>query len=143
MSDVLIVAVPAIIWIFNRVSMENAPTDFDFDTAHATFYLLLGHYLGLARFMVVVDLVAALVGKHYQVGGDAIWFCLAGAAYGFLFSVWLVLVYERYLHVRYSRSGALGISNYTVTRRSCTNALGFSAIIFSVAGVAMVAMGRV
>ena len=42
---------PLVLWAFFRVSLSNTTFEFDFDTAHATFSLIIGHFVSLARLL--------------------------------------------------------------------------------------------
>jgi hypothetical protein len=77
----------------------------------------------------------ALASKYTHASSDVVLSCLAGAVYGLLFNVYLVLRYESYLHVRYPRNGMPGRSDYTVSRYALTLALGFSAVFLTLIGV--------
>ena len=137
MTDILIpiLLCPFILWAYFRVSLPNTSFEFDFDTAHATFSLLLDRFVGLARTIMAVGFGMALASKYTHASSDAVCLCLAGAVYGLLFNVWIVTCYESYLHIRYPRNGMSGQSNYTVSRYALTLALGFSAVFLTVIGV--------
>ena len=137
MSDILIpiLLCPFVLWAYFRVSLPNTSFEFDFDTAHATFSLLLDRFVGLARTIMAVGFGMALASKYTHASSDAVCLCLAGAVYGLLFNVYLVLRYESYLHCRYPRNGMPGQSNYTVSRYALTLALGFSAVFLTLVGV--------
>jgi len=137
MTDILIpiLLCPFILWAYFRVSLPNTSFEFDFDTAHATFSLLLDRFVGLARTIMAVGFGMALASKYTHASSDVVYLCLAGAVYGLLFNVYLVLRYESYLHCRYPRNGIPGQSNYTVSRYSLTLALGFSAVFMTLVGV--------
>ena len=137
MSTILIpiLLCPLVLWGFFRVSLANTTFEFDFDTAHATFSLMIDRFIGLARVLMAVGFGMALASKYTHASSDAVLSCLAGAVYGLLFNVYLVLRYESYLHCRYPRNGMPGQSNYTVSRYALTLALGFSAVFLTLIGV--------
>jgi hypothetical protein len=126
---------PLVLWAFFRVSLSNTMFEFDFDAAHATFSLMLGHFVSIARLLMAVGFGMALASKYTHASSDVIWVCLAGAIYGLLFNVYLCLRYESYLAVRYPHNGMPGQSNYTVSRYATTLALGWSAVILTLMGV--------
>jgi len=137
MSDVLIpiLLCPFVLWAYFRVSLPNTSFEFDFDTAHATFSLLLDRFVSLARVLMAVGFGMALASKYTHASSDVVYLCLAGAVYGLLFNIYLVLRYESYLHSKYPRNGMPGQSNYTVSRYALTLALGFSAVFLTLVGI--------
>lgn len=137
MAALIFIAIPAIIWGLYRVSLPNLPIEFDFDANHGTFFLLLDRYVGLARTMLAVDLLGAAAGKHMNMPLGVIVTLLAGGFYAFAFNVYIVSRYEVYLHHRYLRNGQPGVSVYSLSQYAMTRALGFSAAIFTVCGIAM------
>lgn len=141
MQNFIFLAVPLLVWAFYRLNLPNIQWELDFDQAHGTFSLLIDRYLFIARMMIAVDLLAALVGKWNQASRDVEVCCLVGAAYAFLFSVWITTMFESYLHARYPRNGSAGTSPYTTSKLALTKALGISAVVFSLIGVAMAVLG--
>jgi hypothetical protein len=126
---------PLVLWAYFRVSLPNTTFEFDFDTAHATFSLMIDRFIGIARTIMAVGFGMALASKYTHASSDVVICCLAGAIYGFLFNVYLVCRYETYLHLRYPRNGMPGQSNYTVSRYATTLALGWSAMFLTLVGV--------
>lgn len=130
-----ILLLPLVLWGFFRISLANTTFEFDFDTAHATFSLMIGHFVSIARLLMAVGFGMALASKYTHSSSDVIWVCLAGAVYGLLFNVRILVFYEGYLHVRYPRNGMPGQSNYTVSRYATILALGWSAVFLTLVGV--------
>jgi hypothetical protein len=133
----LVIAVPVSIWLSVRSILPNRAYDFDFDTQHATFSLLLGYYVKIAGGMIAVCIAAALFSRWQHIGREIVLVCAAGALYAFLFVLWLVVVFEIYCHRRYLRSGALGPSIYGPNKYALTHALGWSAVIFTIIGTGL------
>lgn len=142
MPDQLVfIVVPVFIWAACRVLLPNTTFELDFDVTHATFMLLYDRLYNIAWLMFVGGIALALYGKHEFVPKVASESCLAGALFALAFVVYLLLSYQKYLHARYPRNGAPGISPYTVNRYALTNTLGFSALIFFVMGVVLTVTG--
>ena len=130
-----ILLLPLVQWGLFRISLANTTFEFDFDTAHATFTLMIGHFVSIARLLMAVGFGMALASKYTHASSDVVICCLAGAVYGLLFNVRILVFYEGYLHVRYPRNGMPGQSNYTVSRYATILALGWSAVFLTLVGV--------
>jgi hypothetical protein len=130
-----LVAIPALMWSIYRVILPNQKWEFDFDQTNATFTLILNYLVKLTGGLIVMDVALGVFGRLHQVPKGAVDFCVAGAVYGILFLVHTITRYEFYLHVKYPRNGAVGISPYTTASYALTRTLGYSAVLFSVGGM--------
>ena len=135
MEYLIFIAIPALIWIVLRLTLPNQRWEWDWDTAASTFTLLLGHYLRLAQGMVVADVLLAFAGARLNLPMAAVYCSLAGAVYGLLFLVWILVRYEGYVHQRYRRDGSAGFSLYTTAQYAMTRTLGYSTVLFTMAGL--------
>ena len=140
MYDLIFPAMLVLLWTGIRVTLPAVNVDLDFDNAHATFCILLDKYLAIAKGLVFVDILLALLPSSRAVSEMPAHCCLAGAVCGILFCVWLTSIYEIYLQVRYPRfnGNQLGPSNYSASKRAVTLALGWGMVLFSVIGLVVV-----
>lgn len=127
---------PLAVFFLARIGLPNVRFEMDFDVSHPTFFLVHDR---LAKIMWTVfgfGFVGAFVLQEVVGGyGEAPLTLLAASLFALLFNVWIILVYESYLHACYPKGGMNGASNYTVTKYSITFSLGTSAIAFFVIGM--------
>jgi hypothetical protein len=135
MEYLIFIAIPALIWTILRLTLPNQRWEWDWSQAESTFTLLLGHYMRLVQGMVIADVLLAFADARLEVPFAAESCCLAGAIYGLLFLVWLLTHYEYYVHQRYRRDGSAGFSPYTTAQYAMTRTLGYSTVLFTIAGL--------
>lgn len=137
MASYFILGFPLAIFAVCRVSMPNVKFEFDFDVTHGTWFLIHDRYAKIGWMIFGFGVVGAFAYQRFIGGGNPPVTLLAAAIYALLFNAWMIVCYENYLGSRYPKSGAVGISSYTVTKYSVTYALGVSAIVLFVCGLAM------
>jgi hypothetical protein len=136
MYDLIFPGTLILLWVAIRVMLPSVAFDFDFDNAHATFVILLDKYLWIARGLVMLDVLLALLPASRVVSDMPSHCCLAGAVSGILFCVWMITQYEVYVANRYPRGAShLGQSTYTASKRAVTLALGWGMVLFTVVGL--------
>jgi hypothetical protein len=134
----LIFGFPLAIFVVARVSLPNVRFEFDFDTAHSTFFLLYDRLAKIAWMIFGFGLVGAFMLQRFAwAPGRAPAILLASSIYALLFNTWMIVQYESYLVSRYPRDGSNGTSSYTPTKYSITFALGLSCIVLFIAGAIM------
>lgn len=139
MLDLIFPGTLLLLWGAIRLTLPSVVFDFDFDNAHATFVILLDKYLWIARGMVMLDVLLALLPSARVVANIPAHCCVAGAVSGILFCVWITSQYEVYVQNRYPRGpGPLGPSVYTASKRAVTLALGWGMVLFTVVGLVVV-----
>lgn len=115
--------------------------EFDFDTQHATFFILYQQYAKAIWAIFWAGIAGAFAYQHFVGVGMAAGFLLASGIYALLLNVWLLTTYERYLHARYPRNTSPGRSNYTAGKYAVTLALAGSTILTFILGVASALVG--
>lgn len=134
----IFIAIPASIWCILRLTLPNQRWEFDFDTTHATFILLIDRYQKVAGWMIATSLVAAGYGRWSGSAEAGVQCCLEAALFAFCFLVYMLTRYEAYLHAKYRQDGRIGDSPYTTSQYALTRTLGYSAVIFLLMGIVMV-----
>ena len=139
MLDLIFPGTLILLWVAIRVTLPSVAFEFDFDNTHGTFAILLPYYLSIARGLVAVNLLLALLPELRANSPIPMHCCVAGAVTGILFCVWILTTYEGYLQIRYPRfTGSLGPSNYSASKRAVTLALGWGMVLFTIIGLVVV-----
>lgn len=131
------IIIPLVIFAIARITLPNARFEFDFDVVHSTFFHLLPYFDRLAWRIFAFGMVGAFAFRKFVGPGSAAPVLLTASIYALLFIVWMARCYESYLHARYPKNGAEGVSSYTLTNYCVTLSLAGSSLILFIVGVAM------
>jgi hypothetical protein len=132
-------ALPVAAWGILSLTLPSQPWEMDFDAGHhGTFFLLLDRFRSTARTVILGSASMVGVAVYREMSSLIVHVGLMAAACAFLFDLWLLLQYNRYLAVKYPAGGQGGASPYTTWRYALTIALGLSAVVYFLLGVGMV-----
>lgn len=135
MNTLFLELFPAMLFLVLRMVMPNVRYEFDFDQSHATFVIIYDRLAKIGWMIFGFGLVGAFAFQRFIGVGEASVTLLAAALFALMSNAWSLVAYEGYLHERYPRSGAPGVSNYTVTKYAVTITLGTTMVVFFIVGV--------
>lgn len=134
----LAIMLPVILWSVFLGALPCCRFEFDFDNVHGTFMSILPYYRRFYWIVGALGLLGAMETCHIGIDWAALLLLLA-AVNALLFNGVILVLYESYMHSRYTREGLNGVSNYTAPKYALVLALGVSAVVLLLAGAAVAA----